>query len=49
MAVLVALSVIMLLLIRFPIFPSAAFLEYDPADIPIFLGTFAMGRWQGLR
>ena len=47
MAVLVALSVIMLLLIRFPIFPSAAFLEYDPADIPIFLGTFAYGPLAG--
>lgn len=47
MAALVALSVVMLLLIRFPIFPSAAFLEYDPADIPIFLGAFAYGPLAG--
>ncbi len=47
MAVLVALSIVMLMLIRFPIFPSAAFLEYDPADIPIFLGTFAYGPLAG--
>ena len=24
-------------------FPAAAFLEYDPADIPILIGTFAYG------
>ncbi|MFR6380203.1 MAG: hypothetical protein ACLUNZ_10820 [Evtepia sp.] len=29
-------------LIHFPIFPGAAFLEYDPADIPILVGATAL-------
>ncbi len=43
-----ALSVILVLFIHFPIFPAVAFLEYDPADIPIFLITAALGPWYGL-
>jgi len=48
MAMLAALSVVLVYLIHFPIFPSAAFLEYDPADIPILIGTFAFGPVAGL-
>lgn len=48
MAMLVAVSVILVSLIHFPLFPSAAFLEYDPADIPILIGAFAFGPWAGL-
>lgn len=48
MAVLTALSVILVALIHFPIFPAAPFLEYDPADIPIFVGTFLLGPTSGL-
>ena len=48
MAMLVALSVVLVVLIHFPIFPSAAFLEYDPAAIPIFIGTFAFGPTAGV-
>ncbi|MFQ9412551.1 MAG: hypothetical protein ACLR1T_18100 [Evtepia gabavorous] len=33
--------------IHFPIFPAASFLEYDPADIPILIGTFAYGPLAG--
>ena len=43
MAMLVAVSVILVYLLHFPLFPAAAFLEYDPADIPILIGTFAYG------
>lgn len=43
MAMLVAISVVLVYLIHFPIFPAAAFLEYDPADVPILVGTFAFG------
>lgn len=43
MAMLVAISVVLVFLVHFPLFPAAAFLEYDPADIPIFIGTFAFG------
>ena len=48
MAMLVAVSVILVWLVHFPIFPTAAFLEYDPADIPILIGTFAYGPLAGL-
>lgn len=48
MGVLVALSIAMVYLVRFPIFPAVAFLEYDPADIPILIGTFVFGTPAGL-
>lgn len=48
MAVLIALSVLLVYLIHFPIFPAAPFLEYDPADIPILIGTFMFGPFGGL-
>lgn len=48
LAMLCALSVILVTLIHFPIFPAANFLEYDPADIPIFIGTFVFGPVIGL-
>lgn len=48
MAMLVAISVTLVSLIHFPIFPAAAFLEYDPADIPIIIGTFAFGPLAGI-
>jgi len=48
MAVLSALSIVFLLVIRFPIIPSAAFLEYEPADVPILIGTLIYGPLTGL-
>ena len=48
MAMLVAISVVLVWLIHFPLFPTAAFLEYDPADIPILIGTFAFGPVAGI-
>ncbi|PHV72022.1 ECF transporter S component [Sporanaerobium hydrogeniformans] len=48
MAVLIALSIVLVYLIHFPIFPMAPFLEYDPADIPILIGTFVYGPVAGL-
>lgn len=45
LALLAALSLIMML-IRFPLF--LPFLEYDMADVPIFIGTFLFGPWWGL-
>lgn len=35
-------------LIHFPIFPPAPFLEYDPADIPVLIGTFMFGPLGGI-
>ncbi len=48
MAMLTALSVVLVWLIHFPVFPAVAFLEYDPADIAILVGTFTLGPWAGL-
>lgn len=48
MAMLVAVSIVLVALIHFPIFPAVAFLEYDPADIPILIGTFAFGPVAGI-
>lgn len=43
-----ALSIVLVLLIHFPIFPAVSFLEYDPADITIYLMTAVLGPWYGL-
>jgi riboflavin transporter FmnP len=48
MGMLVAISIVLVYFIHFPIFPAVAFLEYDPADIPILMGTFAFGPIAGL-
>ena len=48
MAMLIAVSIVLVALIHFPIFPAVAFLEYDPADIPILIGTFAFGPVAGV-
>ncbi len=43
MAILSALSLVLIILIHFPIIPAAPWLEYDPADIPILIGGFVYG------
>lgn len=48
MAMLVALSIVLVYFVHFPLFPAAPFLEYDPADIPILIGTFAYGPLAGV-
>lgn len=48
MAALAALSVVFVAIIHFPIFPQVAFLEYDPADIPILICGFAFGPVAGI-
>ena len=48
MAMLVAISVVLVAIVHFPIFPAVAFLEYDPADIPILIGGFAFGPLAGV-
>ena len=47
-AMLTALAVALTAIIHFPIIPAAPFLEYDPADIPVLMGTFLFGPWIGL-
>ena len=43
-----ALSIVLVMVIRFPLVPAAPWMEYDPADIPILIGTFLYGPWSGL-
>lgn len=47
MAMLAAISIAFVTVIHFPLFPAAGFLEYDPADIPILIGTFIYGPMAG--
>lgn len=48
MAMLVAISIVMVSVIHFSIFPVVSFLEYDPADVPILIGAFAYGPIAGI-
>lgn len=48
MAMLTALAVVLITFVHFPIFPAAPFLQYDPADVAILVGTFAYGPLAGL-
>ena len=47
MAMLAGLSIVLMYLVRIPA-PGAPFLEYDPADVPILIGTFLFGPVSGL-
>ena len=47
-AMLTALSAVLITLVHFPLFPAAAFLQYDPADVAILIGTFAFGPAAGV-
>ena len=48
MAILIAVSVVLVSLIHFPIIPAVSFLEYDPADIAILICGFAFGPVAGI-
>ena len=50
LAMFAALSIVLVSFIHFsfPFLPGAQFLEYDPADVPILIGTFAFGPGAGL-
>lgn len=48
MAMFIAISVVLVWLVHFPIFPAQRWLEYDPADIPILIATFAFGPLAGI-
>ena len=48
LAMLTALSAVLITLVHFPLFPAAAFLQYDPADVAILIGAFAFGPLAGL-
>ena len=48
MGMLVAIAVVLVYFIHFPLIPAVPFLEYDPADISIIIGTFAFGPLAGI-
>lgn len=43
MAMLAAIAVVSVYFIKFPLLPSAPFLEYDIADVPVLIGTMLFG------
>ena len=47
LAMMTAISIVLLLIVRVP-FPPAPFLVYDPADVPIYITAFAFGPAAGL-
>lgn len=47
-AVLSALSIVLVMYVKFPIIPSAPFLEYEPGDVPMLIGAFMYGPLTGL-
>lgn len=47
-AALAAISVVLAFFIHFPIIPGLAFLEYDPADILIYVSSYVFGMPVGL-
>ncbi|HHW49377.1 MAG TPA: ECF transporter S component [Clostridiaceae bacterium] len=47
LAMLAALSIILMLCTRFPILPWAKFLEFEFADVPALIGTFLYGPVEG--
>ena len=47
LAMMTAVSIVLLLIVRIP-FPPAPFLVYDPADVPIYITAFAYGPVAGL-
>ena len=48
MAMLTAISMVSLYIIRLPLIPSAPFLEYDAADIPVLIGASLLGPAAGM-
>lgn len=40
--ILSALAVVLALIVRFPLLPSAPFLMYEPSDVPLLLGAFRL-------
>lgn len=48
MAILAAISIVLVMYTRFPIIPAAPYLMYEAADVPILLGGFVYGPVAGL-
>lgn len=48
MAMLTALSIVLVYVIHIPLIPAAPFLEYDAADIPVLIGSMLLGPVSGI-
>ncbi len=48
MAMLTALSIVLVYTVRIPLIPAAPFLEYDAADIPVLIGAMMLGPVHGM-
>jgi len=48
LAMLAALSILLMFLVRFPLIPTAPFLEYEPGDIPALIAAFLFGPAAGV-
>ena len=48
MAMLAAISIVLVFFIRFPIIPAAPFMEYTPAEVPLMMAAFLYGPVAGL-
>lgn len=48
MGLLAAISIVLVLLLRIPLFPSHPYLEYDMADVPVLLGAYLLGPGPGM-
>lgn len=48
MGILIAISIVLVYFVHFPIFPQVGFLEYDPADVSILIVGFAYGPISGI-
>mgnify|MGYP002409772654 CR=1 FL=1 len=47
-AILAAMSIVLILYVRIPLFPAAPWLIYDMADVPILIGTLFFGTGVGM-
>lgn len=48
MAMLTAVSIVLVYFIHLPLIPGVTFLEYDPADIPVLIGALMLGPVSGI-
>ena len=48
MAMLTAVSIVLVYIIHFPLIPAAPFLEYDAADVPVLIGAMMLGPVSGI-
>ena len=48
LAVLSAIAVVLVAFVHFPLFASAPYLEYDPADAPVLIAGLMYGPWEGV-